>query len=228
MCVLCVLQWYWRVSHNRRCVAVLVTVRLQQHWLCYITDSATATLTVLHYRQCTNGRWIQKNYNFYWQAIKILWKLCCATATSKWHAHTHTHAHTYCKLPAVFHICKKTKFRKLFPLLSSHEYIILTLLSPLDGTVPETQIDSIQRRNVERSTFLHQDGITSRFWYDTILYLNWQDGGCVCFRIVTVFGCISQKRYIKLSVYFGAWFQYIIKSVSNKDKGRYSFNLKLM
>jgi hypothetical protein len=36
--------------------------------------------------------------------------------------------HTHRTISAFFHLFKNTKFRKLFPLLSSHEYIILTLL----------------------------------------------------------------------------------------------------
>jgi len=159
----------------------------------------------------------------------MLWKLCCDTAASKWHARTHARTHTHRTLPVFFRICIKTNFRKPFPLLSSHEYIILTLLSPLDGNASETQIDSIQRQNTARSIFLHQDGITSAFRYAMIFYLNWQDGRCVCLRIVAVFGCIFQKKHLELSVFFmGFGLQYIIKIVPNKDKGRYSFNLKLI
>ena len=76
---------------------------------------------------------------------------------------------------------------------------------------------------------LHQDGIMSMFWYAVTFYLNRQNGRYVCFRNATVFGCIFQKKYIKLSVFFmGFGLQYIIKIVPNKDKGRYSFNLKLI
>jgi hypothetical protein len=180
MCILWVLQCYWRVSYNRRYLAILATVQLQ------------ATSTVLHYRQRRNARWITilqflltSNNNF--MKALLLHRNIKMTRTHTHRAHARTHVRTHARiLPAVFHICKKPKFGKLFPLLSSHEYTILILLSPPDGTAPGTQIDSIKRRITARSIFLHQDGITSRFWCAMIFYLNWQDGRCVCLRIFTV------------------------------------------
>ena len=53
----------------------------------------------------------KKYYNFYWQAIKNLWKLCCDTTASKWHARTHTHTHTHTSHnPQHFSYLKKDEF----------------------------------------------------------------------------------------------------------------------
>jgi len=141
------------------------------------TDQLQATLTLLHDLQRTNARGIKilqflltSNKNF---MKALLWHH--SIKITRTHARTHTHR----TLPAIFNICIKTKFRKLFPLLSSHEYTILTLLSPLDGNASGTQIDSIQRRNTARSIFLNQDGITSTFWY-AMIFLPKPTGWTLC------------------------------------------------